>query len=78
MEQLLKEYWAVIVGFVFTIVWAVRIEAGMKANADQIRSLWRQRHEDMDSQRLAREDTNKMLNEMRQDIKLLLQRDARG
>ncbi len=75
--ELLKEYWAVALGFFGVVVWAVRLESGMKSNADQIKSLWRQRHEDIDSHRLAREETNKMLDEIRQDIKRLLQRDLR-
>ena len=74
--ELLREYWAVAAGFVGVVIWAVRLEAGMKSNSDQIKSLWRQRNEDIDSHRLAREETNKMLDEIRQDIKRLLQRGA--
>lgn len=74
--ELLREYWAIAAGFVAVIVWAVRLEAGMKSNSDQIKSLWRQRNEDIDAHRQAREETNKMLDEIRQDIKALLQRGA--
>lgn len=74
--ELLREYWAIAAGFVAVIVWAVRLESGMKNNSDQIKSLWRQRNEDIDAHRQAREETNKMLDEIRQDIKALLQRGA--
>lgn len=74
--ELLREYWAIVAGFVAVVVWAVRLEAGMKSNSDQIKSLWRQRNEDIDAHRLAREETNKMLDEIRQDIKRLLQRGS--
>ena len=83
--ELIKEYWAVAVGFVGLIVWAVRLEAGMKANASDIRGLWRQRNEDIEAHRQARIETNALLTkldakmdaaftEFRGDIKTLLQR----
>lgn len=72
--ELLKEYWAIAVGFFGIVVWAVRLEAAARSNSDQIKSLWRQRHEDNDAHRIAREATNKMLDEIRQDIKRLLER----
>lgn len=83
--ELIKEYWAVVVGFVGLIVWAVRLEAGMKQNASDIRGLWRQRNEDIEAHRQARIETNALLTkldakmdaaftEFRSDIKTLLQR----
>lgn len=83
--ELVKEYWAVVVGFVGLIVWAVRLEAGMKQNASDIRGLWRQRNEDIEAHRQARIETNALLqkldakmdaafSEFRGDIKTLLQR----
>lgn len=83
--ELIKEYWAVAVGFVGLIVWAVRLEAGMKQNASDIRGLWRQRNEDIEAHKQARIETNALLtkldakmdaafSEFRGDIKTLLQR----
>lgn len=72
--DILKEYWAVVAGFVGVIVWALRVEAGMKANQGEIKSLWRQRNEDIEAHKFAREETNSMLAEIRADIKALLQR----
>ena len=83
--ELIKEYWAVVVGFVSLIAWAVRLESGMKQNASDIRGLWRQRDEDIQAHRHARIETNGLLqkldakmdaafSEFRGDIKTLLQR----
>lgn len=83
--ELIKEYWAVAVGFVGLIVWAVRVEAGMKQNSSDIRGLWRQRNEDIEAHRQARIETNALIQkvdqkidagftELRGDIKTLLQR----
>lgn len=74
--EVLKEYWAVFAGFVMVIVWAVRVEAGMKANKVEIEAIRRQRHEDLQASKDAREDTNKMLAEIRADIKALLAQGA--
>lgn len=85
MPDWVREYWAVITGFVAVIVWAVRAEAGMRSNTKrqddmqdrfdkEIRNLWRQRREDMDTHIRARAETNEVLAEMRADIKTLLSR----
>lgn len=83
--EVIKEYWAVIVGFVALVAWAVRLEAGVKQNASEIRGLWKQRNEDLEASKEARSETNRFLerldakmdmafNEFRSDIKTLLQR----
>lgn len=67
------------------VVWLVRLEAGMKQNAADVRGLWRQRDEDLESHKQARQETNALLQkidqkvdaafaEMRNDIKILLRR----
>lgn len=86
LHEILKSYWAVIVGFFSAIVWLVRLEAGMKSNAKDIRSLWTQRKEDQEAARTSRAETNALLHkldtkldaafaEVRGDIKELLKRD---
>lgn len=94
MEEL-KHFVPLIVGLVTiggviigVVVWLVRLEAGMKQNASEIRGLWRQRNEDLESHKQARKETNDLLKtmndkmdgafqEFREDIKLLLRRDNR-
>jgi hypothetical protein len=83
--EVIKEYWAVIVGFVALVAWAVRLEAGVKQNSSEIRGLWKQRNEDLEASKEARTETNRFLerldakmdmafSEFRSDIKTLLQR----
>lgn len=83
--EMIKEYWAVIVGFAGLVAWVVRLEAGVKQNASDIRSLWKQRNEDVEASKEARSETNRFLerldakmdmafNEFRSDIKTLLSR----
>lgn len=74
IEGLVREFWGVILSVVATVVWLVRLESVGKQNAGEIRALWRQRKEDLESSRLAREETNRLLAEMRADIKTLLTR----
>jgi predicted Holliday junction resolvase-like endonuclease len=73
---------ATIVG---VVVWLVRLEAGMKQNAADVRGLWRQRNEDLESHKQARQETNNLLekidkkvdaafSELRTDVKALLRR----
>lgn len=76
-----REFWPVIVGIIGVIVWAVRVEAGMKKVEADVRGLWRQRHEDLDAAKASRAETNKVLEqihselkEQRSDIKTLLGR----
>ena len=83
--DVIREYWAVIGGFVALVAWAVRLEAGVKQTQSEIRSLWNQRNEDLGATKEARAETNRFLerldtkmdtafSEFRSDIKTLLQR----
>lgn len=72
--SLIQSAWAQIVVGVAMIIWAVRAEAQTKANAAEIRRIWRQREEDLRAHKEARETTNAMLDEVRRDIKTLLAR----
>ncbi len=71
MELALK-FWPVVMGFIALIVWLIRLEARAMDNTKEIKRLWNQRREDLDASREAREDTNKMLGEIRDDIKALI------
>lgn len=59
----------------------------MKQNAAEVRGLWRQRNEDLESHKQARQETNELLqkldgkvdaafSELRSDIKTLLRRKS--
>jgi hypothetical protein len=63
-----------VIGF---LAWLVRLEARSISNASEIRRLWVQRREDLDSARESRTATNTLLAELRTDIKTLLQRVAK-
>lgn len=71
MELALK-FWPVVMGFVALIVWLIRLEARAMDNTKEIKRLWNQRREDQQASKEARDDTNKMLGEIRDDIKALI------
>lgn len=77
MADLVREFWGVILSIIGGVVWLVRLESLGKQNAGEIRSLWRQRNEDLESHRRARDETNEVLAEMRADIKTLLARGTK-
>jgi hypothetical protein len=71
MESALK-FWPVLMGFIALIVWLIRLEARAMDNTKEIRRLWNQRREDLEASKQARDDTNRMLAEIRDDIKALI------
>jgi len=73
MESALK-FWPVLMGFIALIVWLIRLEARAMDNTKEIRRLWNQRREDLEASKQARDDTNRMLAEIRDDIKALIAR----
>jgi len=70
--DLLVQFWPIVVGFVALTVWLVRLEARAMDNTKEIKRLWPQRREDLEASNRAREDTNQMLAEIRDDIKALI------
>ena len=70
--DLLIQFWPIVLGFVGLIVWLVRLEARAMDNTKEIRRLWHQRREDLDTSKEARENTDKVLAEIRADIKTLI------
>ena len=72
MADTLLQFWPVALGFVGFLVWLIRLEARSIENTKEIRRLWNQRREDLEASRQSREDTNKMLAEIRDDIKALI------
>ena len=72
--ELLKEYWGLIVAGVTLVVWSIRLEAKANENSKEIRRIWNQRAEDLAAHKEAREATNLLLTELRNDVKILLGR----
>ena len=72
--QLISTFWPIGLAFVAFLVWLIRLEARSVENSKEIKRLWNQRREDMELSRQSREDTNKMLGEIRDDIKSLIAR----
>lgn len=75
--DLVKEFWALIVALVGFVAWLIRLESSVKSVSDSVARMQVQRHEDLSAQRDQRAEQNKMLDEMRGDIKTLLQRVAK-
>lgn len=72
--DLLRAFWPVALGFIGFLVWLVRLEARSVENGKEIKRLWNQRKEDQELSKQARDDTNMMLAEIRDDIKALISR----
>ena len=75
--ELIRTFWPVGLAFVAFLVWLIRLEARSLENSREIKRLWNQRREDMELSRQSREDTNKMLAEIRDDIKELIAKDGK-
>lgn len=72
--ELIRTFWPLAVAFVATIVWLIRLEGRSVENSKEIKRLWNQRKEDLEASKQARDETNKMLGEIRDDIKSLIAR----
>jgi len=70
--DVLIQFWPIVVGFVSLGIWLVRLESRAMDNTKEIKRLWNQRREDLEASKEARDDTNKMLAEIRDDIKALI------
>ena len=72
MPETILKFWPILVGFVGFLVWLIRLESRSIENTKEIKRLWNQRKEDLEISRQSREDTNRMLAEIRDDIKALI------
>jgi hypothetical protein len=70
--DLLIQFWPVVLGFIALIVWLVRLESRAMDNTKEIKRLWNQRREDLEASKESRENLNKVLAEIRADIKTLI------
>jgi hypothetical protein len=72
MSDIILKFWPIALGFIGFLVWLIRLESRSIENTREIKRLWNQRKEDMEISRQSREDTNRMLAEIRDDIKSLI------
>jgi len=72
--ELLRDFWAIIMAGLAGLVWLVRLESRTFANEGELKRQREQRHEDQKATTDARAETNKMLTEIREDIKKLMAR----
>jgi hypothetical protein len=72
--NIILDWWGVIVAALTGLFWLSRLEWRSVANEAEIKRLWLQRKEDLANAQHSRDETAKMLTEMRSDIKTLLQR----
>lgn len=70
--ELLRDFWGILAAAIAGLVWLIRLESRGLSNEREIRRLWTQRKEDLESAKEAREQTNKMLSEIREDVKTIL------
>ena len=75
--DLIRTFWPIIMGFIGFLIWLIRLEARSIENGKEIKRLWNQRREDLEMSRQARDETNKMLAEIRDDIKDLIAKVAK-
>ena len=74
MAETVLQYWPIVMGFIGFLVWLIRLEGRSVENTKEIKRLWNQRKEDLEMSRQSREEANKMLGEIRDDIKSLIAR----
>jgi len=72
--DIIRAFWPVAVAFVGFLVWLIRLESRSIENGKEIKRLWNQRREDLEMSKQARDETNAMLAEIRDDIKDLIGR----
>lgn len=70
--EIVREWWQVLIGAMLGLFWLSRLEWRGLNNEKEIKRLWTQRKEDLENAASARKETNEVLKEIRQDIKVLL------
>lgn len=72
MDSWVELYWKQVSALIAFVVWLVRLESRSEQNAREIRRIWHQRKEDMETAKQSRQETSAMLSEIRDDIKALI------
>lgn len=70
--ELIRDFWAILVGIFAGIVWLVRLEAAMLANRKDIKRIEDQRKEDLLSANKHRDKVDDKLTGIETDIKQIL------
>lgn len=71
VEDFVARWWSVMAAVIGVIAWLIRMEAKMVANSREIERMWKQRKEDMQVAKDARDDTNALLRDLREDVRRL-------
>ena len=71
VEDFVARWWSVMAAVIGVIAWLIRMEAKMVSNSRDIERLWKLRKEDMQAAKDAREDTNALLRDLREDVRRL-------
>lgn len=74
--QIIDALWPYLVAIAGIIIWGIRLEGRITNNSSEINHLRRQRDEDLAVTSTHRSEMHALLTELRQDVKLLLQRNA--
>lgn len=77
MQGWLTDYWHQLVMAAAVIIWLVRVDSRVKANDIAIERMKQLRAEDLKASQEARDATNRMLLEIRTDIKDLIAQVSR-
>lgn len=72
----LLDWWGVFLAGIGGLFWLSRLEWRGLQNEAEIKRLWTQRKEDLENAKRARDETNKILDEIRKDIKELLKKGS--
>ena len=75
--EIIREWWGLAAAGVGALFWLSRLEWRGLQNETEIKRLWSQRREDLESAQRARDETNEILREMQRDIKQLLQQGGK-
>ena len=76
LGEFILNWWPVILGFFSIFVWAIRLEAKVYRNTEELKRVEQrfvdQRKEDMEQRQLQFNDVNSSLKIIQEDIKILL------
>ena len=77
MGDLIREFWAIIVGAVAIIVFVIRMEGKTSFHGIELERLQRQRDADMAAAQRSRDETHRMLHDMDAKLDRLIERQMK-
>ena len=72
IEEFIQKYWPLIAAAIGAVIWAVRLEGGLKKAASDIRALWKQREQDQATAATSRKEVHDALITLQEDVKDIL------